>query len=251
MTGTLLLRGMLVGILAGLLAFAFAKVYGEPEVARAIAFEEQGSAHHQASEASGAHAHADEEELVSREVQAGLGLLTGVLVYSSAMGGLFALVFAYALGRVGRLGPRALAALLALAAFIALYLVPGLKYPANPPSVGDPASIRQRTLLFFLMIAVSLAAAAVAVNLARRLIARHGVWFGALAGVALYLVICAVTAAVFPAVREVPADFPADLLWQFRVVALGIQAILWSTLGLAFGWWIERSLIRQGQYVPA
>ena len=136
----------------------------------------------------------------------------------------------------------------ALAAFVALYLVPSLKYPANPPSVGDPESIRRRTALFFLMIALSVAAAIIAVKLARNLMARHGAWTGALAGAGLYLLVCAIAAALFPAVREVPADFPADLLWQFRLVSLGIQAILWSTVGLVFGWWTERSLAQQGRY---
>ncbi|SDK12605.1 Uncharacterized membrane protein, predicted cobalt tansporter CbtA [Pseudomonas delhiensis] len=239
MTGKLLLRGMLVGVLAGLLVFAFAFVFGEPQVDRAIAFEEQMSALHEAAEATGGAAHDHEEELVSREVQASFGLLTGVVVYGAAMGGLFALVFAYALGRTGRLGPRALSALLALAAFVALYLVPSLKYPANPPSVGDPESIRQRTALFFLMIALSIAAAVIALNLARRLLAEHGAWTGAIAGMAVYLGICAAAGLLFPAVREVPADFPADLLWQFRLVSLGIQAILWTTVGLVFGWWME------------
>ena len=49
---------------------------------------------------------ADEPELVSREVQASIGLLTGVVVYSTAFGGLFGLVFAFAYGRVGNLSPR-------------------------------------------------------------------------------------------------------------------------------------------------
>ncbi len=39
MVGNLLLRGMLVGVLAGLLAFGFARIFGEPQVDRAIAFE--------------------------------------------------------------------------------------------------------------------------------------------------------------------------------------------------------------------
>ena len=41
MVGSLLVRGMLVGIIAGLLAFGFARVFGEPPVDHAIAFEEQ------------------------------------------------------------------------------------------------------------------------------------------------------------------------------------------------------------------
>ncbi|WP_017126429.1 CbtA family protein, partial [Pseudomonas gingeri] len=134
---------MLVGLVAGLLAFGFAKVFGEPQVDKAIAFEEKMDA---------MKGEAPEPELVSRETQSSIGLLTGVLVYSASMGGLFALVFAYSLGRVGRMGPRGLSALLALAAFVAVIFVPELKYPANPPSVGDPDTIKQRTKLFFLML---------------------------------------------------------------------------------------------------
>ena len=93
MVGSLLLRGMLVGLAAGLLAFGFAKFIGEPQVDKAIAFEAQLAA---------AKGEAPEMELVSRETQSSLGLLTGVVVYGTAVGGLFSLVFAYALGRSGR-----------------------------------------------------------------------------------------------------------------------------------------------------
>ena len=41
MVRNLLIRGMLVGLLAGLLVFAFGRFFGEPQVDRAIAFETQ------------------------------------------------------------------------------------------------------------------------------------------------------------------------------------------------------------------
>src|SRR5438105_1686035 len=98
MVGNLLIRGMLVGILAGLLAFGVAKIFGEPQIDDAIAFEDH---HHQMSGA------APEPELVSRDVQSGPGLLTGVVLFGAAVGGIFSLVFAFAYGRLGRLGARA------------------------------------------------------------------------------------------------------------------------------------------------
>jgi hypothetical protein len=96
---------------------------------------------------------------VSRSVQAGLGLFVAVLVYSAAFGGLFGLAFAFAYGRTsGTLTPQALSALMAAAGFVAIYLVPNLKYPANPPAVGSHETIGIRTALYFIMIAVSLTA---------------------------------------------------------------------------------------------
>src|SRR5580698_1134609 len=150
MVRALLVRGMLAGALAGLLAAGFACVFGEPQVDLAIGFE--AHMHQMAGEAP-------EPELVSRTVQSSIGLLTGVVVYATALGGIFALVFAYAYGRVGRLSPRATAALLALAGFVVLILVPQVKYPANPPSIGEPETIALRTGLYFTMIALSVVVA--------------------------------------------------------------------------------------------
>jgi predicted cobalt transporter CbtA len=236
MVGSLILRGLFVGLIAGLLAFGFAKFVGEPQVDKAIAFEAQMDA---------AKGEAPDEEIVSREVQSSVGLLTGVLVYGTAIGGLFALVFAYASGRVGRIGPRGLAALLALAGFLAIVLVPDLKYPANPPSVGDPETIGQRTALFFIMIAASIAAMIGAVNLGLGLARRLGAWNATLAAAAVFILVIAAVQLLLPDVNEVPEDFPAVVLWRFREASLGIQIVLWAGIGLGFGWLTERGA-RQG-----
>ncbi len=239
MVGTLLLRGMVVGLIAGLLAFGIAKIFGEPQIDRAIAFEEQMAhqeriAHHEPDVA--------EPELVSRGTQSGLGLFTGVVVYSAAMGGLFALVFAFAYGRLGNLRARALSALLGLGAFISVVLVPGLKYPANPPSIGNPDTIGSRTALYFIMIVVSIAALVGAVVLARRLTARFGNWNAILLAGLTYAAVIVIVQYALPDVNEVPQAFSAVLLWKFRVAAMGIQIVLWMTLGLLFGALTERAL---------
>ena len=232
MVGALLLRGMLAGVLAGLLAFGFAKCIGEPQVDKAIAFESQMAA---------AKGEAPEPELVSRAVQSSWGLLTGVVVYGTAAGGIFALVFAYASGRVGAIGPRGLSALLALAAFIAVTFVPGLKYPANPPSVGDPETIGYRTQLFFAMLCLSIAAMIAAVSLGLRLRRRLGAWNATLAAAAGFIAVIAVIQSLLPDVDEVPDAFPAVVLWRFREAGLGLHAVLWAAIGLLFGWLVERS----------
>ncbi|STR39209.1 cobalt transporter CbtA [Klebsiella michiganensis] len=45
MIGKLLFKGMMAGVLAGMVAFAFAHHFGEPQVDRAIGLEKSMSAH--------------------------------------------------------------------------------------------------------------------------------------------------------------------------------------------------------------
>lgn len=243
MVRALLVRGMLVGILAGILVFSFAKIYGEPQVDRAIAFESaMDEAKMQADLAKGIH-DMPEIDLVSRPVQSSWGLLTGVMVYCTAFGGLFALIFAVAYGRASDLGPRAVSAMLGLFGFISLYLVPNLKYPANPPSVGHPDTIGLRTGLYFSMMALSVAAMVIALVLRKRLVPKFGAWSAALIASALYLVAVIVVAALLPPINEVPANFPAVVLWHFRIDSLTMQVIMWATFGLLFGALTERDAL--------
>ena len=243
MVRTLLIRGMLVGLVAGLLVFAVGKLAGEPQVDRAIAFETaMDEAKAKADMAKGMPAAEPEPEIVSREVQASFGLFTGVVVHSAAFGGLFALVFAFAHGRIGDLRPRAVSALLALGGFVALYLVPNLKYPANPPSVGDPETIGLRTGLYFSIMLISIVAMTLAVLAQRRLATRFDAWSATLLAAAGYLVVIAVADFLLPAINEVPERFPAVLLWRFRMASLGMQAVMWTTIGLLFGALTERAM---------
>lgn len=228
MVGNLLLRGMMVGVLAGLLAFGFAKIFGEPWVDYAIAFEE-----HSSHAAGGAEE--PEMELVSRGVQAGWGLFTGLVVYGAAIGGLFALAFAFANGRLGQLGPRSTSALLAAVGFVAIVLVPGLKYPANPPAVGSADTIAARTELYFAMLVFSAALMIATVMFARRLAERMGGWNGATIAGLVYAAVVAVMVFALPAIDEIPATFSPAALWNFRIASLGVQLVLWTSVGLMFG----------------
>ncbi len=229
----LLLRGMLVGLVAGLFAFGFAHVFGEPQVDRAMAYE---------AAQDKAKGEPPEEEIVSRNMQSSLGLFTGVTVVGVAFGGLFSLVFAICYGRFSRLPPKVFAAVLALICFTAIYLVPDLKYPANPPSIGEPATIGLRTGLYFSMIAISIIATIAAFSLRNLLVARFGTWNATLLGFVAFIVMIAMAQMLLPVIDEVPEGFPAQTLWTFRLDSLGIQAILWGVIGLLFGSLTERNL---------
>jgi predicted cobalt transporter CbtA len=231
MTRTLLLRGMLAGLIAGLFVFAFARWAGEPQVDRAIAFE---------ASMDQAKGEPPEPEMVSRKIQKNVGLLTGTMIFATALGGIFGLVFAYSRGRLSQARPRVLAALIAGMGFITIVLVPSLKYPANPPSVGNPETIGIRTGAYFLMITVSVMAMVLSVQAKRALSKSLDAWNASLLAALLFVIIVGISAHFLPAIDEVPVGFPATLLWKFRIASWATHAVLWSVLGLLFGWLTER-----------
>lgn len=224
----LILRGLIAGLVAGLVAGAVAFAIGEPQVERAIAFEERAAA-----------AGPEEAPPVGRSGQRA-GLLLATALYGIAVGGLFALAYAAVRGRSGpRRGP-ALAVTLAAALFVAAVLVPFLKYPANPPAVGNPDTIGARTVLYLVMVAISLLSLLAATRLARLVPERPG-WARPGAMVGSFVALVAAAFVVLPGFAEAPPDFPANLLWDFRIAALGTQAALWATLGTVFAIATERA----------
>jgi len=225
-------RGLALGALAGLLAGLFAFVVGEPLVQDAIDIEEQKA---------GAHAGLTflpasiSDVVVSREAQRG-GLFLGNALYGVAMGVVFGVVYLFSRGRGRPRSDWALATLIASCAFLALALVPFLKYPANPPAVGDPDTIGERTLLYLVLLVGGVLAIVAAIR-AGRAAERPGgePWRRPLAMLLTFAGVVGVLLLALPGVDEVPRDFPASLLWEFRLSSLGTQAIFWSALGIGFG----------------
>ncbi|MGK5681564.1 CbtA family protein [Actinoplanes sp. URMC 104] len=221
--GALLLRGLLAGLIAGLLAGTFAYVAGEPAVDAAIAIEE-ATAH-----ATGEANHHD-DELVSRNGQKG-GLFLATALYGAAMGGLLATAYTLLRRRLRTPSDTRAALSLAGAALLGIVLVPYVKYPPDPPAVGNPATINQRTISYLAILVIGLVAVWAAVVAKRT---QPVEWRQAVAAVAAFLVVVVVGYVLLPAVDEVPDTFPADLLWSFRLASLGTQVVLWTALGLAF-----------------
>jgi hypothetical protein len=239
MENRLIGRGVLAGALGGLCAFIFARIFVEPVIGRAVAFED---ARIQAAHQPGVHEHG--AELFSRGVQANIGMGFGVLAFGVAIGALLAVAFVVAQRRVGSIRPRTTAMLIAVAGFAAVYVVPLVKYPANPPAVGHAETIRERTGLYLLMVGLSIVLAIGGVWLGRRLTGRLGGWNATLVGAGAYLAGIAVAMGLLPAVDETPAGFPADDLYAFRLTALGTQLVLWATIAVVFARLADRLLDR-------
>jgi hypothetical protein len=230
-------RGVLAGALGGLCAFVFARIFVEPVIGRAVAFEDARIEAEQ-----GVHEHG--AELYSRGVQANIGMGFGVLAFGVALGALLAVVLVVAHRHVGSIRPRTTAMLIAAAGFAAVYVVPLVKYPPNPPAVGHAETIRARTGLYLLMVALSIVLAIGSVWLGRRLTGLLGSWNATLVGAGAYLAGIAVAMGLLPAVDETPAGFPADDLYAFRLTALGTQLVLWTTIAVVFARLADRLLDR-------
>jgi hypothetical protein len=224
---------MLAGLVAGLVACLFARFVGEPPLDGGIAYEDALHA------ASGEPPH---PELVGRGVQSSLGLVVAYVVYGVALGGILALVHAVALGRLGRLGGRGTSVVVGLVGFVSAVAVPFLKYPANPPASTVGETIGQRTGLYVVMVVASVVLAACAAALARAVAATRGWWTGVLVAAGAYLAAVALVGGLLPAVEETPADFPAAVLYDFRVASLGGHLVLWTVVSLVFATLAERAV---------
>ncbi|GAA3634350.1 CbtA family protein [Kineosporia mesophila] len=271
----LILRGLLAGAVGGLLSFVFARIFAEPQIQAAIDYE---GARDAAQEALSTAAHAHEgHEVFSRTLQGNAGIGVALILFGMAMGALFAIVYSLCLGRVGRIQPRNLSLLVAGAGFVGLYLVPFVKYPANPPAVGHEDSIRDRTDLYLLMVLASVVLLVLAVVLGQRLQARFGNWTATILAGTAYLVAVGVVMALLPqfghlAVNEasygshasetplpltdsdgniVFPGFPADLLFDFRLNSVAAQLIMWAAIGVVFAPMADRLLSPRTAKIPA
>lgn len=234
-------HGALAGAVAGLAGAAIMYFLVEPSIKAAIAIEEAST---KASEAAG-HVHMS-DEIVTRGEQVAFGLLT-VLVVSTLIGVAFALVLR-SLGRrlTDRDGPGAAMTAAGLG-FLCFTLAPALVIPANPPSVGDPATVDARTLTYIgtIVCALALTTLVVAASRARGLSPRNRVLAATALGVLGVLVL---RFAIPDTSSAIPADVPADLIWKFRLGSLAEIGSMWLVMAAAYGW-LSAAPTRSG--VPA
>ena len=219
--------GCLAGLAAGVASAVFAATAGRGPIRDAIALEDSIS-----HATSGAH----HEDLFGRGVQE-IGGAIGLIVFGLALGVIFAVVLAAVGPRLAASTPLDASVRLGLAGFVAVVLVPFLKYPANPPAVGDPATVNERTLLYFAVLGLSI-------------LLTWAVWrfhrgvgltpvAKAWATAALYGTGLAVILVALPGNPD-PVDAPADLVWRFRLASLGGLAAAWTVLALVTGTLLSR-----------
>jgi len=215
--------GALAGLAGGVALALVLLLAGEETLGRAIDLERR------ANPGGGG------DEMFSRGAQQAGGVLAA-LIWGICLGVVFAVAFFVLRRHLSTRSDWRAAVTVAAVGFVTLNLVPFLKYPGNPPGVGDSDSISRRTTLYLLMLAWSVVSSAAAWRTARWLDGRR--WpdhlrLPAVAG--LYVALVVVGLAALPGSPDV-VDAPATLVWRFRLESLAGTAAFWAVAGSVFGW---------------
>ena len=222
-TFTFISLSLLSGALAGIILALLNTAVVEPFIEQAIALEVQ------AAEAQGEVI--DPVELKTyRDWQVG-GSVAGGAILGLSYGALFGIVYAYT--RKGLPGKSEIAKAVVLAGMMwfVLYMVVAIKYPANPPAVGDPETIYLRQVLYVAMIAISGLAAVGSAIVYKKMGAKGS---GKAVALAMYAGITIVALVALPAnPDEVTA--PMDLVNSFRVASAATMTVFWVALGAILG----------------
>jgi predicted cobalt transporter CbtA len=221
-----IIGAVFAGMLAGLLASVLLTFTAEPVIDQAIALEES---HH----AAGEHNAPVEPEIVSRSQQKGFGRFAAYGLGGGAYGVIFGIAFLSLRRGAGDAWRRALLAGALVAG--AFTVMPFIKYPPNPPAVGDPATIAERQWKYLALIFLSLVVLAGAARLSGRLRERQWLDDERLIAVGLAIVVpLGLVLALLPPFSD-PIEVPANLVWRFRIASLGGNLLLWAVLAVTFG----------------
>ncbi|MBI4504373.1 MAG: CbtA family protein [Chloroflexi bacterium] len=218
-------RAVLVaGLIAGTAMALFHTLATAPIIDEAIALEEARAAQAPMPQA------AELEPPVSREEQQ-RALPAGLILYGVFMGLLFGAAFPVLEHLLPAVGTFRRALLAAAASFWALALFPFLRYPANPPGVGQPETIEMRQTAFLLAIVLAVVGLVAACALARRLAQPGNRWPAWALALAAYAGYCLAVFLGLPPNPD-PAPVPADLLARFQLFSLAGLALFWLIFGI-------------------
>jgi predicted cobalt transporter CbtA len=235
---------LLSGALAGVALALINQLVVEPFIERAIALENERAA----AGGEGGGEIIDPTGLAAYRLWQKGGSIAGGAVLGMSLGALLGLVFAY--GRDSLPGSSNLKKALVLAAIMwaVLYVVPAIKYPANPPAVGNPETIYLRQSLYVAILAIS-GASALGLALARKKIL-HDKKGAVPALVAVYVAVVASAIVLLPANPDA-VTAPADLVNGFRLASGATMTVFWLLMGAILGAFWDRTRPHEAAKVRA
>jgi len=182
----------------------------------------------------------DMAELVHYRIWQKGGAIAAGAVYGISLGALFGIVFAYGRKALPGKNNRQKALFLAGILWIVLYLMVAIKYPANPPAVGDPETIYYRQSLYVAYLAIS-GSTALALALAWN---RVQLEYKKILFPLIYAAVMIVAYIVLPPNPD-KIGISMDLIHTFRIVTALTIGIFWAILAIVFGSLWDRFIPRE------
>jgi predicted cobalt transporter CbtA len=216
-----LLSGAIAGTVLGLINLLLV----EPYIDQAIAIEVQNTI------ATGEPV--DLDELVQYRLWQKGGEIVAGTILGISISALFGIVYAYARDSLPGSNNKKKGLILAGIMFFVIFLIPALKYPANPPAVGDPETIEYREGLYIGMLAIS-GFTALGVALLYRILGQMQKESRKIMAPAIYALIITLAFVLLPPNPD-EITISSDLLSNFRVVTTVTMGIFWGILGILLG----------------
>jgi hypothetical protein len=157
------------------------------------------------------------------------GSIVAGAMLGMSTGALLGLVFAYSRKSLPGNNDIKKAILLAGVMWAVLYFIPFLKYPANPPTVGEPDTIAFRSITYALFVALSGCGAIGFSVLYKKLKNKK---FLAFVGYAVFMILSYV---IMPQNPD-PIKTSMDIVNGFRAISAITMTIYWIANGVILGW---------------
>jgi predicted cobalt transporter CbtA len=159
------------------------------------------------------------------------GEIAAGTILGISLGALFGVVFAFARDSIPGSNNKKKALILAAVMLLVIYIVPALKYPANPPAVGDPETIYYRETLYIAILTISGFSALGLAFLYRKLGNNQ------VKKIVVPVIYVGIIATAFMVLPPNPDQItaPMDLVTSFRIVTGFTMSVFWGLLGLILG----------------
>ncbi len=228
LVGITLSSGVIAGIILAFLNLGIV----EPTIDKAIALEVQKQV------SSGENVNMS--ELIDYRYWQKAGAFAGGAIYGAGLAALFGVIFVFTRNKLPGKNNKQKAIFLAGIMWFVLFLMVALKYPANPPAVGDPETIYYRETLYVGYIMISgLAALGMAVIWIKTRINSKKIIIPL-----MYAAIMVTAYAVMPSNPD-KIEISMDLIQTFRVLTATTIGVFWGILGIIFGSLWDKFLCRE------
>ncbi|MGI0042583.1 MAG: CbtA family protein [Nitrososphaeraceae archaeon] len=224
-TVAFILITLVSGAIAGTILGLINQILVEPYIDQAIAIEVQNTV------ASGESV--DVDELVQYRLWQKGGEIVAGTILGTSISALFGIVYIYSRDSLPGSNNKKKGLILAGIMFFVIFLIPALKYPANPPAVGDPETIEYRESLYIGMLVIS-GLTALGVTILYRSLSQTRRESRKIIVPTVYAVIIALAFVVLPANPD-EITIPSNLLINFRIVSTITMGIFWGILGILLG----------------